>query len=168
MRGCEMESDSALDHRNTHSTLAQDRVATWLLGKPFTWASTVRASSSRHLDSTLPDLALVLRPRTFRSGRPVLGCRPASLPRRIHLPVPGGDLHLLDAGPDLGLGNSIAFYAFDSALVGAFGVVLALWSHRVFGLRLCPGCIGFAAFLYYYLGLDYRYAGNATGMPLFS
>lgn len=155
-----MESDSALDHRNTHSTLAQDRIATWLLGEPFTLALTVwclylLATWIPHYltwpwHSDHEHFAMVAQ--FWDAGqRPYRDVFTFQFPGEIYI--------FWMLGRISGWGNSITFYAFDSALVGAFGVVLALWSRRVFG-RALPGLIGFTAFLHYYLGLDYRYAGQ--------
>ncbi len=47
-----------------------------------------------------------------------------------------------------------AFHAFDAALVAVFTIALVAWSRRMMGSRL-PGVIAAAAFLSYYLNLDY-------------
>ena len=53
----------------------------------------------------------------------------------------------------------LPFMHFDALLVIAFGVILSLWSRRLFG-RIAPGLIGYSFFLYYYLGLDYHLAAQ--------
>jgi len=64
-----------------------------------------------------------------------------------------GEIYVFWAlGRVFGWGNSIAFYAFDAILVIGFGVILSLWSRRLFG-RIAPGLIGYSLFLYYYLVL---------------
>ena len=71
-----------------------------------------------------------------------------------------GEIYIFWAlGKLFGWGNSVAFYAFDAILVVLFGVVLGLWSRRLFG-RVSAGLIGYSAFLYHYLGLDYRLAAQ--------
>jgi hypothetical protein len=58
-------------------------------------------------------------------------------------------------GKLVGWGHPSVFYAIDSATVIALGVALIAWSRRVLGLAL-PGLVGFAGFLWFYLGLEFE------------
>lgn len=58
-----------------------------------------------------------------------------------------------------GWGRTWTFWAFDAALVLAFGGLLVAWSRRRLGGRL-PGLVAFALFLGYYLNLDYTQAAQ--------
>lgn len=53
-----------------------------------------------------------------------------------------------------GPGRTWTFYAFDAGLVLAFGLALLVWSGRRFG-GVWPGLLGFAAFLSFYLNLNF-------------
>jgi hypothetical protein len=58
-----------------------------------------------------------------------------------------------------GWGNGAAIYAFDAGTVLALGLVLILWSRRLFGSAL-PGVVGYLCFLSFYLSLDYSLAAQ--------
>jgi hypothetical protein len=62
-------------------------------------------------------------------------------------------------GKAAGWGNSASIYAFDAGTVLVLGLVLILWSKRLFG-TLLPGFVGYLCFLSYYLSLDYSLAGQ--------
>jgi hypothetical protein len=62
-------------------------------------------------------------------------------------------------GKTWGWGRMLPFYAVDAGFVVLLGAVMLAWSHRRFG-RVLPGAIGYAAFLSYYLSLDYSRAGQ--------
>ena len=62
-------------------------------------------------------------------------------------------------GKLFGWGNTVAYYAFDAALVVAFGALLAAWSVKRFRTPL-PGLIGFASFEYYYMAENFTVAGQ--------
>jgi hypothetical protein len=67
-----------------------------------------------------------------------------------------GTIYLFWAvGKVFGWGRTAPVFAMDASFVAGFGAALLLWSRRRFG-RLLPGAIGYASFLSYYLGLDYR------------
>ena len=68
---------------------------------------------------------------------------------------PGTIYQFWAVGKLFGWGRTAPAYAMDAAFVVAFGVGMLLWSRRRFG-RFLPGAIGYASFLSYYLGLDYR------------
>ncbi len=71
-----------------------------------------------------------------------------------------GEIYLFwGLGKAFGWGNTVAFYGFDAGMVLAFGALLVTWSHREFG-RTAPGLIGFATFLSYYLGQNFRVVGQ--------
>jgi hypothetical protein len=57
-------------------------------------------------------------------------------------------------GKLFGWGQTVPFYAVDATFVLVLGATLIVWSRRRFGHSL-PGFVGFAAFLTYYLGLDF-------------
>jgi hypothetical protein len=57
-------------------------------------------------------------------------------------------------GKLFGWGQTVPFYAIDATFVLILGATLIVWSRRRFGHSL-PGFVGFAAFLTYYLGLDF-------------
>ena len=57
-------------------------------------------------------------------------------------------------GKCFGWGRTTPIYVVDSALLLVLGLVMSAWSRRSFG-RCSPGLVGFVAFLYYYLSLDY-------------
>jgi hypothetical protein len=81
------------------------------------------------------------------------GLRPYRDLRENNFP---GTIYLFWAvGKVFGWGRTAPVFAMDASFVVAFGVALLLWSRRRFG-RLLPGAIGYASFLSYYLGLDYR------------
>jgi hypothetical protein len=63
------------------------------------------------------------------------------------------------AGRVAGWGRTWAFYALDAGLVLTLGLAMLAWGRARFG-RLLPGAVGFAAFLGYYLGLDYTQAAQ--------
>jgi hypothetical protein len=67
---------------------------------------------------------------------------------------PGQTYLMFRLGKLFGWGHTWAFYALDATFVMAFGLVLLLWSRRRFGTIVC-GLAGYAAFLGYYLNLDY-------------
>jgi hypothetical protein len=58
-----------------------------------------------------------------------------------------------------GWGNVASIYAFDAATVLVLGLVLGLWSKRLFG-ALLPGFVGYLCFLSFYLSLDYSLAAQ--------
>jgi hypothetical protein len=58
-------------------------------------------------------------------------------------------------GKVFGWGRTWPIYALDAAILIAFGVMITAWSRRALG-RGAPGLVGFLAFLYYYLSLDYK------------
>jgi hypothetical protein len=58
-----------------------------------------------------------------------------------------------------GWGGSAPIYAFDAGAVILLGLVLVLWSKRLFG-RALPGIVGYLSFLGYYLELDYTRAAQ--------
>lgn len=62
-------------------------------------------------------------------------------------------------GVTCGWGRTAPFWAFDAALVLAFGGLLLAWSRRRLGGML-PGLVGYALFLGYYLSLDYSQAAQ--------
>jgi hypothetical protein len=62
-------------------------------------------------------------------------------------------------GKSLGWGRTLPFYAVDAGFVVLLGGVMLAWSRRRFG-RVLPGAIGYAAFLSYYLSLDYSRVGQ--------
>ena len=75
--------------------------------------------------------------------------------RDFHLNNFPGTIYLFwFLGKAFGWTATPALYAFDSALVVAFGLLLCVWSRVQFG-RLVPGLAGFALFLSYYLSLNY-------------
>lgn len=53
-----------------------------------------------------------------------------------------------------GPGRTWPFYLADGSMVVTLGLALGLWSRRRFG-RLWPGLVGYAAFLAYYLNLNF-------------
>jgi hypothetical protein len=57
-------------------------------------------------------------------------------------------------GKVFGWGRTWPIYALDAAILIALGFMMAAWSRRALG-RGAPGLVGFLAFLYYYLSLDY-------------
>lgn len=72
------------------------------------------------------------------------------------------------AGRLAGWGQTWAFYALDAGLVLSLGLAMLAWSRARFG-RILPGAVGFAAFLGYYLGLDYTQAAQRDWQgPLFA
>ena len=62
-------------------------------------------------------------------------------------------------GKVFGWGNTVAFYAFDAALVIAFGFLLVAWGRRQIG-SLLPGLIGFSTFLLFYVSQNTMVAGE--------
>lgn len=81
------------------------------------------------------------------------GLRPYRDLRENNFP---GTIYLFWAvGKVFGWGRTAPVFAMDSALVVAFGASMLIWSRRRLG-RYLPGAIGYASFLSYYLGLDYR------------
>ncbi len=66
-------------------------------------------------------------------------------------------LYLLGKG--FGWGNTVAYYAFDAALVIAFLILLVVWGHRRTGGYL-PGLIGGSTFLLYYVSQNTLVAGE--------
>ena len=58
-----------------------------------------------------------------------------------------------------GWGNTVAYYAFDAALVIVFGILLVAWGRRRNG-ALLPGLIGFSTFLLYYVSQNTLVAGE--------
>jgi hypothetical protein len=57
-------------------------------------------------------------------------------------------------GKLFGWGQTVAFNALDATMVAAYGIIMALWSRRVFG-RFSPGLIGFLVFFAFYVDRDY-------------
>jgi hypothetical protein len=57
-------------------------------------------------------------------------------------------------GKVFGWGRTAPLFAVDAGLVLMLGGALLVWSRRRFG-RILPGAVGYAAFLSYYLGLDF-------------
>ena len=57
-------------------------------------------------------------------------------------------------GKVFGWGHTVPLYAFDAGCLVLLGVVLAAWSRRRLGGTV-PGLIGYLAFLYFYLNLQY-------------
>jgi len=55
-------------------------------------------------------------------------------------------------GKVFGWGRTLPIYAVDVTMVLALGVLMTCWSRRVFRAFL-PGLLGYASFVYYYLGL---------------
>lgn len=71
-------------------------------------------------------------------------------------------------GKVFGWGHTPSFWAFDVALLAAFGAVLWAWSRRSFGTTL-PGWAGWATAIGYVLNLDYSQAAQRDGQaPLFA
>jgi len=62
-------------------------------------------------------------------------------------------------GKAFGWGNTVAYYAFDAALVIAFGILLVAWGRRRIG-ALLPGLIGCSTFLLYYVSQNTLVAGE--------
>ena len=62
-------------------------------------------------------------------------------------------------GKVFGWGNTVAYYAFDAALVIAFGFLLVAWGRRQIG-SLLPGLIGFSTFLLFYVSQNTMVAGQ--------
>jgi len=62
-------------------------------------------------------------------------------------------------GKAFGWGNTAAYYAFDAALVIAFGFLLIAWGRRQIG-SLLPGLIGFSTFLLFYVSQNTMVAGE--------
>lgn len=67
---------------------------------------------------------------------------------------PGTIYLFLAFGVLFGWGVTWPLYAFDAALLVLLGVLLCVWSRRVFGASL-PGLAAFALFVSYYLDLNY-------------
>jgi hypothetical protein len=62
-------------------------------------------------------------------------------------------------GTIAGWGRTAPFYAADALLVICFGLALLAWSRRLFG-RFLPGAASYAAFVSFYLGLNYTLAAQ--------
>ena len=71
-----------------------------------------------------------------------------------------GEIYILYLlGKAFGWGNTVAYYAFDAALVIAFLILLVVWGHRRTG-RYLPGLIGGSTFLLYYVSQNTLVAGE--------
>jgi hypothetical protein len=62
-------------------------------------------------------------------------------------------------GKAFGWGNTVAYYAFDAALVIVFGILLTAWGRRRIGTFL-PGLIGCSTFLLFYVSQNTLVAGE--------
>src|SRR4051794_12462651 len=62
-------------------------------------------------------------------------------------------------GKTFGWGRTWPIYAADAGLLLALGLTMAAWSRRAFG-RTSPGLVGFIAFSYYYMSLDFTQAAQ--------
>jgi hypothetical protein len=133
-----------------------DRIASWMLKGPLTVL--ILALCTFQLATWIPHLLTwpffvdhdVFSTLAFGwdSGlRPYRDLRENNFPGTIYL--------FWAVGKVFGWGRTAPVFAMDASFVVAFGAALLLWSRRRFG-RLLPGAIGYAAFLSYYLGLDYR------------
>ncbi len=142
------------------STL-QDRLASWLLGWPLT--AFLSSVCIFMLATWIPHyvtwpwfcdhdhFAQVAQLWNSGTARPYRDVFTFQFPGEIYV--------FLVLGKLFGWGNSIAFYAFDAIVVVVFGVLLSLWSRRLFG-QIAPGLVGYSFFLYFYLGLDYHLAAQ--------